>query len=52
MVLSSVKGKSKKYLGEWDSDFSQKFIMKEKISTTKHTIVWFKYEDFIMRDSC
>lgn len=30
VLLSFVKGKSKKYLGEQYSDFSQKFIMKEK----------------------
>ena len=30
VLLSSAKGKSKKYPGEGDGDFSDKFIIKEK----------------------
>lgn len=44
VLLTSVKGKSKRYPAEWDGDFSEKFSMevREKKGAKQSTTVWFK----------
>lgn len=52
MVLpSSVKGKSKKYPGEYDGDFSEKFTMKERKEVQQRVLLCGSNLEFLRLES-